>query len=337
MRAKLLIASTDKDYTEHLSNRILEHHADAIDATICSSLELMRELLSAKKFDVALLEEVFIGDADLYAIHLPLLLWAEDENATDSKTDLKKIRKYQKVSSIVAEVLEKCAKVSADIHGLDPEKAQITAVWSPSGGVGKTSVALAYAAKKALEGKQVLYLNLEPFSSVQVYFSETGRSISTVFEMLENHDGNAGMLIRGIRQLDADTGIAYFCRPENFDDMNILSTENVAELINACAGVMEEVVVDMSCLCDERAQQVFEYADKAFIVTDASITAQTKLLQFTAQHHVFERIKDKAFLVANKGAVINNQLTDAIIMLPLVKSVDASTVYKTLSGCSFEM
>jgi Mrp family chromosome partitioning ATPase len=337
MRIKLLIASTENDYTGHMSNRILEHHVDAIDVTICSSPELLAEQLSAKKFDVALLEESFIEAADLSGIHLPILLWSEDENAVDAGTELIKIRKYQKVSSIVAEVLEKYAKVSTDRRFSDPDKAMITAVWSPSGGVGKTSVALAYAAKKALEGKQVLYLSLELFSSIPVYFNENGKSISAIFEMLENHDGNVRVLTQGIRRRDDDTGIAYFCRPENFDDMNILTTENVTELVEACSGITEELVIDMSCLCDERAQQVFEYADRALIVTDASKTAQTKLLQFTAQHHVFERIKDKAFLVANKGAVINNQFTDTIIMLPLVKSVDASTVYKTLSGCSFEI
>ncbi|MCL2151939.1 MAG: hypothetical protein FWH57_03100 [Oscillospiraceae bacterium] len=337
MRIKLLIASADKDYTGHLSNRILEYHADSIEVSVCTSPECLPELLSTRTFDAALLERPFIECTDISAVRLPLLLWTEDEIDDGARVGPQKIRKYQKVSAMVAEVLEKYAKVSADKRGFELDKAQITAMWSPTGGVGKTSVALAYAAKKASEGKKTLYLNLEAFSSVPVYFAENGKSISAIFEMLDNSEGNVGMLIQGLRKFDGETGVAYFRGPENFDDINILSTENVKALVEACAGATEELVVDMSCLCDERARHIFERADRVLIVTDASITAQTKLLQFTAQHHIFERIKDKAVLVANKGATLASPPTGVVITLPLVRSVDASVVYKTLSGCSFEV
>ena len=337
MRIKLLIASTDSDYAGHLSNRISELHGEVIDISICSSQERLQELLSNRKFEAALLEEALTKGVDLSGVKLPLLLWTEDEGADDTQDGIKRIRKYQRVSSIVEAILEMYAKVSSDGRGSDPEKAKITAVWSPCGGVGKTSVALAYAAKKASEGKQVLYLDLELFSSVPVYFNETGKSISSIFEMLENHEGNVRMLIRGIKRYDSETGIAYFYRPDNYDDMNILSTENIAELISACAGVVEELVIDMSCSCDERAQQVFDCADRVFVVSDATYASQTKLLQFATQHSVYERIKDKTLLVANKGAIISNTLKGVVISLPIVQSSDASAVYKALSGCGFEM
>jgi len=332
MRIKLIIASADDDYVGHLSNRISEFHSDVIDVTVCSSPERLLELLSSRKFDAAMLEASFIDNMDLSGIHMPLLLWTDDENTTDAQATLRKIRKYQRISSIVADMLEKYAKVSADRRGSEPEKAQITAVWSPAGGVGKTAVALAYAAKKVSEGKQALYLSLEAFSSVPVYFSETGKGISAIFEMLENHEGNVSMLIRGIRCYDSNTGVAYFCSPDNYDDINILSTQNVTELIDACAGVMEEIVIDMSCVCDERARQVFTHCDRVLLVADPTSSAQIKLSQFTAQHNVFERIKDKAVLVANKGALVTHQLTDTCITLPLVQSTDASAVSSALSG-----
>jgi len=280
-----------------------------------------------------MLEPPFIGGTDLSGIQMPLLLWTEEVDITDTQAALKKIRKYQRISSMVADMLEKYAKVSIDGRGAEPEKAQITAVWSPAGGVGKTSVALAYAAKKASEGKQTLYLSLEAFSSIPVYFSEAGKGISAIFEMLENHEGNVSMLIRGIRRYDVNTGVAYFCSPDNYDDMNILSTQNVTELIDACAGVMEELVIDMPCVCDERARQVFMHSDRVLLVTDATGTAQIKLSQFAAQHNVFESIKSKTVLVANKGAEVSHQITDVFITLPLVQTADVSAVCGVLSGC----
>ena len=336
MRVKLLIATPDADYSGYLASRISECHADVFDVSVCSLPERLPDILSARKFDAALMEAPFIESADMQNIQLPILLWSEDESVPDTAKTLKKIRKYQRISSIVAGVLEYYAKVPAAGCGFDPDKAHITAIWSSAGGVGKTTVALAYAAKKISEGKQVLYLNLEPFSSVPVYFSDSGKSISTVFEMLDNREGNIRMLIQGIRRYNSDVGIAYFCRPDNFDDMNILSAENVAALIEACAGVTEELVIDMSCVCDERARQIFGFADLILLVTDTTATAQIKLSQFTTQHHIFEHIKDKTILVANKGAAVSEQLTDTIISLPFVQSADVSAVYSALSGYSFE-
>ena len=336
MRIKLLIATGDGAYAEHLSNHISEYHADAIEVVVCRTAERLQELLKTASFDAALLDGLITGDDDLSSIHLPLLLWSEEENAAAVSGGIGKMRKYQRISSIVADVLERYAQVSASTHGDDSERAVITAVWSPAGGVGKTTVALAFAAKKLAEGKQALYLDLEPFSSVPAYFPETGKSISAVFEMLENNEGDIKTLIRGIRRHDSAVGIAYFCRPDNFDDMNILSAEDVSALIDACAGVTEELVIDMSCVCDARARKIFEMANRVLIVTDQSSTARIKLSQFASQHNIFPRIKVKTTLVANKGAVFEKSLIDSVVRLPLVQTSDEDAVYKTLSYSNFE-
>ena len=336
MKMKLLIATKDNDYAELLSTVLSEKYTDTINVSICTTAELLRELLAEQCFDVALLEMSLIGDIDLRSIHLPLLLWTETEPFSDSSAELKKVRKYQRISSLVSNILESYSKVSTDTYGPDSERAYITAVWSPSGGVGKTTVALAYAKRKAADGKHVLYLDLESFSSTPAYFTETGKSISSVFEMLEKHEGSLKMMIRSIIRQDAATGVKYFCRPENFDDMNILSMHDITVLINACAEVADELVIDMSCTCDERNCHVFELADRIFLVTDASVTTQVKLRQFASQHNVFESISAKSALVANRGAAISDPLVGSLISLPLVQSADASAVYKILSDNCFE-
>jgi len=330
VRIKLLIATDDADYAEHLSGSISEHHADVIDVSVCRTTERLQELLMTRRFDAALLEAAVIRGTDLGAINLPLLLWTEGEKSAIEVRELTKFKKYQRISSIVTGVLELCAKASPDVCGPDSQKARISAVWSPAGGVGKTTTALAFAAKMVLEGRKTLYLNLEPFSSVPAYFSESGRSISSVFEMLENSECNVRMLIRGLYRQDSG-GIAYFCKPDNYDDMNILSAENIAALTRACAGIADELIIDMFCVCDERTRQVFQLADKVFLVTDQTPAAQTKLSQFTSQHDIFDSIREKTTLVANKGVSVDRHLTDEVVSLPYVQSTDHISVYKTLS------
>ena len=337
MRIQLLIAVEDSNYAGHLSGILAENHADAINVSVCSAPELLREQLKTRKFDVALLDAAMIGGADLQSIHLPLILWSEEESSRGAPEEIKKIRKYQRISLMVSEVLEHYAKVMENECGSYSKKSRITAIWSPAGGVGKTTTALAYSAGKASDGKQVLYLDLEPFSSIRAYFDDTGKSISAAFEMLETGEGNIKMLIRSIRQQDGASDIAYLCRPENFDDMNILTPENIAELIDACSEVTDELVIDLSSACDERTRMVFDLADKILLVTDSSHTAQIKYSQFASQHNIFQRYKEKAALVANRGAAICESFADKIIYLPFVQSTDAIAVYKTLSDIDFEV
>ena len=336
MKIQLLIATEDCDYAEHLSNTFAEDHSDAIEVCVCSTADHLREQLEARKFDVALLESSLIGEADMQSIRLPLLLWSDEENTQAAPEEYMKVFKYQRISSMISNVLELFAKGLPNERGSFSKRAGITVVWSPMGGVGKTTVALAYSARKASEGKQVLFLDLEPFSSVSAYFPDEGKSISTVFEMLETGEGNINVLIRSIRQQSGSGDIEYFCKPENFDDMNILTTDNVAALIEACSEATDELVIDMSCTCDERTRKVFDLADRIFLVTDSSRTAQIKFSQFASQHNVFQRIREKTTLVANRGAVVGESLADTVIYLPYVQATDAAAIYRTLSSVSFE-
>jgi len=345
MRVKLLIATVDTVYAGLLSDNISEQHSDIIDVSVCSASECLREMIKRQKYDVALIDTTLVKGIDISPIHLPLLLWSEDDIADDTAVGPVKINKHQRISSIVAEVLERLAGVSGNRHDSDTKHANITAVWSPSGGAGKTSVALAYAMSKlpadnsscngvhrnsSSRRKEVFYLNLEDFSGTSGFFCKSGKSISSVFEMLDSHDGNVKMLVQGI--CCRDKGITYLCGPDNYDDMNILSSENIRELVLSCAKLADELVIDLSCACDTRTAKVFEEADRLLIVTEQSVFAEAKLVQFVSQNDVFERVREKIMLVANKGAIINDPPVDPVISLPLVQSNDDATVIAALSN-----
>jgi len=339
MKIKLLIATADGDYAEHLSNILSEKYTDTFEVSVFSSAERLPDLLAANRYEVALLEPGFVPAAgpNLKSVQLPLMLIDESGIAADAG-GAEKIRKYQRISSIAGSILENYAEISSGMTGFARNRGRITAIWSPSGGSGKTSVALAFAANRVLAGKQAAYLNLENFSSIPAYFQEAGRSISKVFEKLDT-DANVGMLLTGIRQQDSGSGILYFCGPENYDDMNILTEEDIEKLINACAAETEELAVDLSSACDARIQKILKIADAVLLVCDQSAASQIKLRQFTSQHNIFGQIQSKTILVYNKGAKIPAADTgiSRTVHLPLVQLGDPVSVFKTLSSANFSV
>ncbi|MCL2424923.1 MAG: hypothetical protein FWD05_01145 [Oscillospiraceae bacterium] len=328
MRIKLIVATEDINYSKQISDNISEFHADAIEISISNSAKGVQEMLSKRNYDVALADTLLINDINTDSVNMPLLLCSENDCFTNIPEGVGIINKHQRISSIVAVVFEQYAKISKG-RNINSGTTNITTVWSPAGGVGKTSIAIAYALSQVVDGKNVFYLNLEDFSSASTYLSESGKSISSVFELLENHDGNINMLIQGIRC--HDKGIAYLCAPDNFEDVSILSSENINELIVACAELSDELIIDLPCTYDVRTKKAFELASKVLIVTDGSTTADAKLTQFVSQSNAFENIRSKITFVGNKDAVIDKPFVESIISLPFVQSHNENVVCETLS------
>lgn len=330
MKIQLFIAVSDSDYLEHLSQVLIEQYEDIFEVSVCSQVKYIEEMTKNHQFDVALLSSDLAEQISVRAGRLMLYLWDGTENRNPTGKNL--IQKYQRISAIVREILQQYAVVSSDRVGLQSNRGRITAVWSPSGGCGKTTVSLAYAAQKVSEGRKIVYLDLEPFSSVSLYFAQNGKSLSSVFEHL---DGNVELFLRSIQQVDDASGIFYFCRPDNYDDIQALTSEDLTVLANAAAEKVDELVLDLGSTYDLKIRSILELADRVLLVSDSSRTSQIKLEQFRSQNDMFEKIEKKIVLILNKGNYKDPQNNQAIV-LPQVQSEDPVIVYKTLSGGYFQ-
>jgi len=332
MIIQLLMAAAERDYSEYLSNTLSAKYADMFVVGLCSSQDKLNDVLSTKKYDVILVEPEWISTMNRKNVKLILALFHEQSSLPEELRNVIKVQKYQRVSTLVSDILEHFAGVAPGFGDIKGDRGQIVAVWSPTGGIGKTSVALAFATRCVSKGNTVTYLDLEHFSSADAYFAQAGKSISVLFEKLTS---NAELLVKGIRQHDSGSGIDYFNPPDNYDDINELRKEDLITLATTCAHVSDMTVVDLPSVCDRRVHAVLDLADIVLLVSDDSKTAASKLNIFISQHGVFEDIKHKTSLVLNRGAKLTDTNFDKIINLPRVQSGDPVSVYKTLSGNSF--
>jgi len=328
MKVKMLVASDDIRYSMKLSEQISRNHSDTLEVFVCSNPNMLKETISQSKIEIVLIDQVFITLIEEIEVTLPLILQSEMQ-ADEAPEELTRIKKYGRVSAIVADILETYSKVSKKAIVGAVKVARITAVWSPAGGVGKTTVAMAVAAAAAQNGKSVFYLNLETFSSISLYFDEGRKSISSVFEMIESGEGDVKMLLSGISA--EENGITYIGKPGNYDDVNILSAENIEELILNSGALTDELIIDISLPCDGRTKKVFEMAERVLLVTDKSATAKAKLSQFITQNNVFDSIREKTTLIANKGALSEEESAQSVNSLPQIDAAPESRVYKELS------
>lgn len=333
MKIQLLIATNDHEYADHLYTVLSKRQADIFELGLCSSPANLDAMLLRRTYDICLLEPAEGVQYQLDRVRLPLILQDSHTAVPEELRGLPRVKKYQRISALVSDILNCYAEAARSSELLGQTQAKITAVWSPAGGVGKTSVALAYAARSAMNGQKTAYLNLENFCSLGAFLKDEGKSISSVLERI---DQNPSVQMRSIRQQDTATGIFYYGAPENYDDINILGKTELVILLNAAASGVDELIVDLPSFCDERIQCTFERANQVFLVTDMSMTAQRKLQTFMAQNSAYDDIRHKAVFVCNKGTRSVPDGAEKHVALPLVQSADPAQVFKSLSASQFQ-
>lgn len=324
MRRKLVFAYFDQAYAQILSDVL--HNKKEFEILEIRSLEsfsaLQGEIATA---DVLLLEEGYCQDTAVPPNGLVL----SEELHKELQDPSTYVYKYKRISNILANLYEKCAQSQG---GYGIHNGAVTAFWSPAGGTGKTTCALAYATKRALAGKSVIYLNLEHFSSSPVHFVQEGKSISSALSKMQ-HTENLHMLLRSIWRQDSQTGIHYFTLPDSYADYNELTLQEIKALIEACATDIDEVVVDLSSVFNEKIECVLSIVSDVYLVHGNSESSAAKLSQFFTQHSVWQIIKHKTTVICNRGGQLN---CDApCISLPMVQGNCETTIFKTLSGANF--
>lgn len=333
MNIKLTIVSQDKDYAESISKVLSEDYTEEFEVSMYYLGDSRDYVTTGKLFDVVLTDQdAKQGELPTAKLYVGL---ADGTKLFEEKPNWVYIKKYQRISKTVSEILEKYANIAQDVGGLHVGKARMSAVWSPAGGSGKTMVAMAYATRLAMQGKQVIYLDMEFFSSTRTYFQDEAKSISRLFEAL-NGKTNMDILLTSLKKKDNATGVTYLGVPDNYDDMNILTVDDVKEVLAICSKQCDELVVDLSSCCDEKVKYILENADHMLAVIDSTTTSMVKWSQFRTQSNLFDKLKTKIVLIANKGAVYNGEDVKKVYQFPTIKTDDAIAVYKTLSAREFE-
>lgn len=132
MKIRLLIASPDLDYTEYLSKVLVEKYADVFEVSVCSNEDRLNEMVSGNRADIVLAEAELASSVGLHSVRLPLIFSDERNRGGMSGEGYKGIKKYQRISYLVKEIIGAYAEVSSNSEVYGSLSAQITAFCSKS-------------------------------------------------------------------------------------------------------------------------------------------------------------------------------------------------------------
>lgn len=273
-KPRIIIADTNERYIYPLQQKFVEDFFEKIDLEIISDREYFEEFFSyPQRADVLIISENLYNDSlQRHNLEYVFLMQEERENEEIVPLNINRIYKYSSNIDVFFDEIIAKSGIKPDIK----KEPQIVLVYSASGGVGKTTVAMGISACLTKNHKRVLYMNAEHMQSFQ-HMLKNVTPIPT--HILTNEEGNIYEKIRYLIREETFLYVPPFKAALMSLELNYSIYGKLA-LSAKKSGDYDYIILDADSVFDEEKAQLLELADKVIIVTNqtkASIYA-TKIL-----------------------------------------------------------
>jgi hypothetical protein len=174
----------------------------------------------------------------------------------------------------------------------EPKEGTLLSVFSPIGGCGKTTLAMALAEGLAeAQRGSVLYLNMEGASAWSLFYrNETGYNLSDfLYRLLLNGEAeaeNEAQLERMVTH--QETGVFFIQPCTSFDDLNLLSPMEVEKLLRLLRRRFDWIVCDMNTAFHSVNRLWIQASRRCFLLANAEKEASVKIRDFLESLDIYE-------------------------------------------------
>ncbi len=298
MNITIAIADSNREYLTRLSE-VLQEYED-LSVSIFTSVERLEESLRSKKFDVILFNpDICEEKLQFPNVKLSVCLYCDEVENKELYADSEKVMKYQRISNLYKEILKLYAdKAGYTVNFDNSQNTRVIAMYSPMGGSGKTTIALAVANKIVSRGKSVLFLSMEQLNSSVCVNPHVEDGITVLIESI-SEDVNFELKLKGGMQQGLG-GISYVDGFERIVDYNTVTQKEIMDVINSIkrCGICDVVIIDMHSRLDEISIGIFEQADNIIVVEKTGEMSDLKMNLFS-QQAIAQEYENKMLVITN--------------------------------------
>ncbi len=322
LNLELVLIDKDELYLDILSEYIMKN-TNLFNVVCFTAIKYFKEYMCKKTADIVLLGETEETIEDMPSETL-VLDWG------------KEIEKYQRVDDLIEKIMFKYAQKTGDMRGIGigENNAEMIAVYSPKGGSGKTTLALALAVLAQSKGINTVYFNLEKFSSVPNFFEVfEDKSLSEIFLSLKEKNPKLILNILKNKLVDFNSGITYFSPPETQSEIEELEKEEIRYLFDEMKKIedFKLIVVDLETNFNNIVVEILNQSDKILIPIFDDELSKLKINQFYNELDICfsERdIKEKILTIINKSENFDSLHNSKEIRVPFVKEAETRDLKK---------
>lgn len=268
-KPRIIIADTDSNYIIPLQLKFVEEFFEKIDLEIITEQEYFDELFAMpQKVDILIVsEDLYSSSLQRHNLGNVFVMTEQKEEEQTADLTVTSLFKYTSIKEIFNEITGKSAEV-LNIENEGKKEPQIILIYSGSGGVGKTTVALGISACLVKNYKKVLYINADRMQSFQWLLDNSSPiAASDVYAGLARADQKIYSEIKHVIRKEA----FHYLPPFKASLMSLGLSYSIYETIALSAkasGDYDFVVIDADSAFDEEKARLMDIADKVIIVTD---------------------------------------------------------------------
>ncbi len=319
---RIVLADSNMEYLRRLE-MVLANYKD-LAISIYSDRAALENMLRTKKIDILLFgSDIYDGQVSLGKDTLAVMLYDADEIIPESCMGFKKINKYQKIGTIYQQLMYEYSEYARS-RGvvLGGNKTKTIVFYSPIGGAGKTTLALATAIKLSNEGKKVFYLSYEDAPSDEcVLPNHNEKGLSELAASLGSN-ADFSIKIQGLMQQKNENlfYLKHFDSPNDIYELTGEEREKIIEILED-SKLFDIIVLDMGITMNADALKVFDVAEAIVLVERNSTIANAKMQLFLNQTHLTRLYESKMTRVVNFNMGSGSGVASDI---PVVGMINAS-------------
>jgi len=294
MNIRVLLASKDTNYIQRLANAISQFPSPQgtfleleFFAEEPSTLDESR---NSGKFHIALVDESMLS-----LVSAPVFMILTDDDTLNDKP-------YGQLSAAI--YLYKYQQVMGIVRSIILAQARVCAFFSPTGGSGTSTVAMAFAMAAADVGVKPLYVSFEYFNSTELFFNDTGDTHPGLYDVFGAiAEGSAvTTAIDTAKVKDDATGIYYLKRFGTLMELEHIQLSAMEIFIYAIrvANDIDLVILDLGSGFTPLAKGALRYVDEIYVVADLHDASILKLkMLFDECSSFFKTYIGQAHLIYN--------------------------------------
>lgn len=305
MAKRIIIADIQQEYVERLQAYLQKAYTGRYDIEVFDDKAKLVKHIATQKCDILLLApQLYDQTLNLKHIKLPIIL-QKDHEILPSHEKLKwVIPKYTRVSTMVN-------YIEAQFEEVERNRPLIYSMYSPAGGVGQTTMALAVALSYAQQNKKVMYVNLEAVDSTDMFMDT--KSVLTKENLSKVGENKEIQFLREHIQQDPKTHI--MCVKYHEIQWPNGLYENIGDMIEKIIDceIANIVVVDLGHAYDSLQKDLMEQSDYVLMVDDGRTHSQFKINQVLKQTQGTMLLNEKVRRVLNQAQERENDLPLEIV------------------------
>ncbi|MDR1157184.1 MAG: chromosome partitioning protein ParA [Oscillospiraceae bacterium] len=308
MKIKIAVLEADKHYLDRIMAAFTSRFSEKLELYSFSDPVSAVETVREARIDVLLAGD----DIDVDPSGLPArcgFAYLVDSVEVETYNGRRTICKFQKADAIYKEILSIYSETASHTFGARSAAgaaAKVLTFLSAAGGVGSSTLAVACAMALARRGHPVLYLNLEQFGDVSLYFSGQGQfDFGDVIYAIKSRRSNLALKLESLVKQD-DSGVHFYDRCKTPLDMTEMKRDDLALLLEELSsGEYTHIVVDADFSLHPFSLALLELSSSLVFVSDGSEAANTKFTRAYRALQALEQQSDRA--LCNRIALMYNK------------------------------